>query len=280
MASLDRQVCFNELSFCDKDEYEDLISLFSNYAQTIKALKTKGFTGIRYEKGIVSLSMEDHRNIFDLQNDPIGRTLFSFILSTARNPYIDSESKEADIYLTKDYEVNVEDGWVEGQGFTAAYLLDTITISLSTHSKWDKSSYVIRNVKDYDESSSVINISTPESSNIDALNQFIEKRIPLKLDECTINPDKKHYKFRDDHGKDKLKLIWDKLRNCNYIVSAINSLEFNPTGREFIEKCFEDGKIHIRLVNSDAGYGLVIQTTGKNMRETIAIGDIIFQKYS
>ena len=26
-------------------------------------------------------------------------------------------------------------------------------------------------------------------------------------------------------------------------------------------------------------YGLVIQTTGKNMRETIAIGDIIFQKY-
>ncbi len=279
MASLDRQVCFNELSFFNKDEHEDLISLFSKYAKTIKALKTKGFTGVRYEKGIISLVKEDYRNIFELQNNPIGRTIFSFILSTARNPYIDSESNAAEKYITEDYEVNVEGNWVIGQGFTAAYLLDTIAISLSTHPKWDKTSYVIRNANNYEDSASVINISTSESSEETILNQFIKERIPLTLDRCTINPDKKHYKFRDDHGKDKLKLIWNRLRNCSYVISAINSLEFNPAGKEFIEKCFEDGKIHIRLVNSDAGYGLIIQTTGKNMRETIAIGNIIIQKY-
>lgn len=88
MDSFNRQVCFNELSFLDKDNNENSFLIFSNYAKTIKALKTKGFNGIRYEHGIASLDKENLRSIFDLRNDPNGRTLFNLILTTARNPYL------------------------------------------------------------------------------------------------------------------------------------------------------------------------------------------------
>lgn len=93
MDSFNRQACFNELSFLDKDDNEDLFLIFSNYAKTIKALKTKGFNGVRYEQGITSLVKENLRSIFDLRSNPNGRTLYAFILATARNPYISGRRK-------------------------------------------------------------------------------------------------------------------------------------------------------------------------------------------
>lgn len=279
MDSFNRQACFNELSFLDKDDNEDPFLIFSNFAKTIKALKAKGFNGIRYEHGIASLTKENLRSIFDLRNDPKGRTLFSLILATARNPYLDSDTQAEERYVNEDFEVKVNDAWCVGQGFTAAYLLDTIVISLCTHPKWEESSYVIRNIQDKRKTGQVLNVVTSESSETESIHLFIEQRTPLNLERCNILPEKKSCKFRDDHGSDKLESLWNRLRKCDFIISAINSLEFNPNGKEFIEKCFDDGKIHIRLVGSDAGYGMVIQTTGKNKRETTAIGETIIQKY-
>ena len=108
MDSFNRQVCFNELSFLDKDNNENSFLIFSNYAKTIKALKTKGFNGIRYEHGIASLDKENLRSIFDLRNDPNGRTLFNLILTTARNPYLDSDTQAEERYVNEDFEVKVQ----------------------------------------------------------------------------------------------------------------------------------------------------------------------------
>lgn len=279
MDSFNRQICFNELSTLDKAENEDMLLLFSNFAKAIKSLKQQGFSGVRYEQGITSLSNE-HRNIFELQRHPMGNTWFKFILSTARNPYIDPDTPAEERYVNEDFEVNINEEWAVGQGFTAAYLLDTIVISLATHPKWETSSFTIRNIKEKSIQGDVINTTSPQSSETDTIKFFVEQRTPLSLDKCETPPTKKSSKFRHDHGKDELMAVWKRLRNCEYIVSAINSLEFNPTGRNFVEQCFDNGTMHLRLVNSDAGYGMVIQTTGKSMRETIAIGEIITNKYS
>lgn len=181
MDSFNRQVCFNELSFLDKDNNENSFLIFSNYAKTIKALKTKGFNGIRYEHGIASLDKENLRSIFDLRNDPNGRTLFNLILTTARNPYLDSDTQAEERYVNEDFEVKVNDAWCVGEGFTAAYLLDTIVISLCTHSKWEESSYTIRNIQDERKTGQVLNVVSPESSEIEAIHLFIEQRTPLNL---------------------------------------------------------------------------------------------------
>lgn len=280
MDSFNRQACFNELSFLDKDDNEDSFLIFSDFAKTIKALKAKGFNGIRYEHGITSLTNENLRNIFNLRNDPKGRILFEIILATARNPYFDSDTEAEERYINEDFEVKVNETWCVGQGFTAAYLLDTIVISLSTHHKWEDPFYVVRNTQNKQDVGHVLNVVTSESLETETIQLFVEERTPLNLERCNILPEKKSCKFRNDHGSDKLILLWNRLRNCEFIISAINSLEFNPNGKEFIEKCFDDGKIHIRLVESDAGYGMVIQTTGRNKRETIAIGEFLMQKYS
>lgn len=280
MDSFNRQACFNELSFLDREDKEDSFLLFLNFAKTIKALKEKGFNGIRYECGITSLCDENLRNIFNLQNNPKSRTLFDIILATARNPYFESDSEAEERYIKENYEVKVNDTWCVGQGFTAAYLLNTMVISLCTHHKWEDPFYVVRNTKDKQDVGHVLNVVTSESLETKTIQLFLEKQTPLNLERCNILPEKKSCKFRKDHGRDKLISLWNRLRNCEFIISAINSLEFNPNGKEFIEKCFDDGKIHIRLVESDAGYGMVIQTTGKNKRETIAIGEFIMRKYS
>jgi len=40
--------------------------------------------------------------------------------------------------------------------------------------------------------------------------------------------------------------LWNRLRNCDFVIFAINSLEFNPNGKEFIE-----AEIQIRTVAMD-----------------------------
>ena len=99
MDSFNRQACFNELSFLDKDDNEDSFFIFSNFAKTIKALKAKGFSGIRYEHGITSLTNENLRNIFNLRNNPKGKILFERftekainIISTAQKEAADSQT--------------------------------------------------------------------------------------------------------------------------------------------------------------------------------------------
>lgn len=164
MDSFNRQACFNELSFLDKDNNEDSFLIFSNYVKTIKALKAKGFNGIRYEHGITSLAKEDLRSIFDLQSSPNGRILYDVILATARNPYIDSDTQAEERYINESFEVKIDNTWCVGQGFIAAYLLDTVVISLQTHSKWEELSYVIRNIQDKQTKGQVLNVVMPESS--------------------------------------------------------------------------------------------------------------------
>ena len=66
---------------------------------------------------------------------------------------------------------------------------------------------------------------------------------------------------------------------CPYVVSVINSLPFNSHERRFIKKIRGEGLIEIVLPWTDKGYGVVVQTTGRTMKETELIGKIIMEKY-
>lgn len=273
MNSINRQVCFNELSFFDKENDEDALKLFTKFAETIKGLTHLGFHGVKYEYGISSLSKESFRNIFDYEH----YSIFQYLVSTARSPYIDPDTEAEEKYVNNDYEVLIIDSWKDGEGFVAAYLLDTVAISLATHEKWQELSFTVRN-KQSNERGIVLNVCEPHLSEYNDLLKFIEDRTPIILQKCSILPEKKTFHVRDDHGIDKLRTLWKRLQNFPYVISVINSLEFNP-GKRWIEDCFDDGKIHIRLVDSDKGYGMVIQTTGKNLRETNAIAEILDREY-
>ena len=59
----------------------------------------------------------------------------------------------------------------------------------------------------------------------------------------------------------------------------INSLPFNSHERKFIKRIREEGLIEIVLPWTDKGYGVVVKTTGRTIKETEMIGRIIMEKY-
>lgn len=70
-----------------------------------------------------------------------------------------------------------------------------------------------------------------------------------------------------------------RLIRCPYVVGVINSLPFNSHERRFIKKIREDGLLEIVLPWTDEGYGVVVKTTGRTIKETEKIGRIITEEY-
>ena len=83
----------------------------------------------------------------------------------------------------------------------------------------------------------------------------------------------------DHHGNDKLEAFAKKLFKSEYVESVINNIDFSPKAIKLIKNIFPDGKIEVVLHWESAGYGMVIQTTGKNYRETEAIAKILEKEF-
>ena len=76
-----------------------------------------------------------------------------------------------------------------------------------------------------------------------------------------------------------LTAISKRLINSPFVRGVINSLPFNPKQKDPIKAVFDDGRIEFVLCQTDAGYGLVIQSTGRNLNETQRIAELLKQKY-
>lgn len=100
-----------------------------------------------------------------------------------------------------------------------------------------------------------------------------------ELIESDLQSKDKRISLRNDHGADILADFSKRLIKCPYVVGVINSLPFNSYERKFIRKIREDGLIEIVLPWTDKGYGIVVKTTGRTMKETEKIGKIIMEEY-
>ena len=69
------------------------------------------------------------------------------------------------------------------------------------------------------------------------------------------------------------------LVQCPYLVGIVNSLPYNPYECKFTKKVRENGLIEIVLPWTDKGYGIVVKTTGRTLRETEKIAEIIQEEY-
>ena len=85
--------------------------------------------------------------------------------------------------------------------------------------------------------------------------------------------------LRNDHGKDVLEDFSKRLVRCPYLIGVVNSLPYNPHERKFIKRVKENGLIEIVLPWTDKGYGIVIKTTGRTIRETEKIAEIIEEEF-
>ena len=101
---------------------------------------------------------------------------------------------------------------------------------------------------------------------------------PPELVRDLTPPKEKTIILKDDHGKDTLFSFSKKIVNSPFVKGVINSLPYNPHQSDPIKECFNDGKIEIVLVKTDPGYGIVVQTTGRNMQETERIAKLLQKK--
>lgn len=84
-------------------------------------------------------------------------------------------------------------------------------------------------------------------------------------------PASKSIRLRDDHGKDILQAFADQICHSPYVKGVINSLPFNPRRVKPILETHPNGLVEFVLTWTNAGLGICIQTTGRNLAETNSI---------
>ena len=271
------ELIFNELSLLDKpDNKYKAISILENFAKTCSAFKKEGFNKLRVESDFWTTIYFDKRNLIDFLQKIPSRTQQSLLRSFIRKPYIadDFISEADDKYVQNEYFY----GTFKVVGLAYAYLLNTMAVSLLTSPIWEETEIQVIERNDTSENQiSVKSASKPEHTI--SHKDWIENQKPITLLKTNKKPAEKEIKLRNDHGKDILKNFSKKLIKSEYVTRIINSLPFNPTETNFIHKIYPNGQIEIVLTDTDQGFGIIIQTTGRNLRETSKISNILENKY-
>ena len=107
-----------------------------------------------------------------------------------------------------------------------------------------------------------------------------EQAVLAQLPQADQDPATKNIHIAGDHhGNDKLKALAQRLVRSPYVESIPHSREHHPRQRNCVEKVYGDGRIDFVLTQEDKGYGLCIQTTGRNEMETACIAEHLARKY-
>jgi len=275
------ELIFNELSLPGNPENRFKgRNLMEKLLLTCKKAKEHNFDHLRLERDFLNYYIAENYQILNwLTDNLVGKTYKDLLLSLRIHPFIAEEDKTIENnYIANYYYLNAPQvkklHKKKTAGLAAAFLYKTLSISFKTDDIWDNE--FIELIENKEKIVSVNHISRPE--HLKAHHQWIQSKKPVELLESDILPAKKIINIRDDHGKDILTEFAKKLVKSPYVIKIINSLPFNPQEKNFIKKVHSDGKAEFVLNRTDKGYGLVVQTTGRDLRETEAIAKIINKK--
>ena len=278
------QICFNNLSIfplCTSNaEIEDRMD---KYILTLKSAGLHGIKKVRYAGDLTSVRLSDEYSVQDYCNTRIKENGAILVLSMATKPQVpEDDDNVLEDYLETKTSVLGDDETVEADGFNAAFCMGTYCIGFASDAFWTKLQYQIKvSNNGSDEQYVWYCVSVPEHyENVD-FQEWIEQRLPLDLQTSKLTPDKKPISLRDDHGKDKLMEHARNLLNSPYVESVLTSLPFNSFTKAYIDKQsdFAHGLIDVVLFWEDKGYCMRVKTTGRNIRETIAIAEFLSKRY-
>lgn len=200
-------------------------------------------------------------------------------------PFANEVLAESVKELHKYYYTNEEAGIQEEYciGLPTAYLKEKLTISLATNTCWNTSKIVFKEIINDDLETndvSVRNISDVTHLAEDDIEKELMYSGKLELkNRSKIPTDDDITLSGNHHGNKELKAFARKIFKNEYVESVINNIDFSPKEINFIKNIYSDGKIELVLHWESAGYGMVIQTTGKNYRETEAIAEILKKEF-
>ena len=252
----------NELSINERifDDYDNIKNLASVYRE----LKKYGFNACY-------LSSENYSFIVKtLKEDVKKRNLLQFVYSFFHAPYEDSDNvkRESNEYLSHEWTYDGNSCF----GLAMCGILDTISISMDSKI-WPGMITVNRD----DEKVDVRNAADLE--HIDYHSKWLESLKDIELVTTDIEWDRKKIHLRDDHGKDILEGFAKKIVKSPYVVSVVNSLEFHRYYKKLVYDMDSAGIVELVLYWTDPGYGIAVQTTGRNRKETEKIARILAEEF-
>lgn len=253
---------FNELSIESKESIsKDAVLAF---VKVYRAL-------LKYEITTCRIASEDNHKLHQMiQSMPDFLNIRNFYFSFFRSPYeSDKVEEEQDEYFEHEWLYNGK----SCIGLPLAVILNAAALSIYESDWSDAFVYVTKD-------------SIPDTVRNISLEQHVDIHIPQiqeseepELVESDLQIKEKKISLRNDHGADVLMDFSKRLIRCPYVVGVINSLPFNSHERRFIKKIREDGLLEIVLPWTDEGYGVVVKTTGRTIKETEKIGRIITEEY-
>ena len=277
------ELLFNELSItspsANKYDANEKMKIFS---ETVATARKKGFRNIRshYDSHQIELAgdyslynwltSKDVPEIF--RNNLYGMIVLPFI--SEDDEEIEAQFVEAN-YFFEDAANGISK--TECLGLVSAYLYETLSISLQSSNAWRKNSLSI-SVESIDHThiEAVRNVYSKGCFGVKVISDFVEQLGNVVLQETLIAPDTKNLHLSDHHGQKELKALWAKLKNSPFVIEG-RSTDWG--GKRFIRKVEKNGVLEIVLVDSEKQYALWVQTTGTNLRETKAIGEILENRF-
>lgn len=271
---------FNEISaLYPASSIFDAQSRMSEFLSLCKKAKKEGFNSCKvvnnFENTVLAATYTIHNWLNDAQ---INKDQKDFYFSFRNSPYENGIENQFDTfyYLDEPAEPNYNGYVVEGLMW--AKICNSLAVSFPVNDVWQK--HLINIELDQEperEKDNVNHIST--LIHFDSHKVFIESQKEPVLLPSGIKPSDKRIHLSDDHGKDKLYALAKKLVNCEYVTEIPQSLPNDSFGRSFIRDIHPNGRIDVTLIDEDAGYGMMVQTTGKTLRETQEIAKILKELY-
>lgn len=278
------ELLLNELSITpystDKYKANERMKLF---AETVAAARQKGFRNIRSHYASNQVKLSENYSLHDwLNNKEVSEVYRNSLYGMIVLPFINEEDEiiEAQYIEAEYYFEDNESGIAKTTclGLSSAFLYETLSISFSSHPIWDNITLAIIVEKDNHTSiENVFNISNLSSFDVPEIREFIENLGIITLIETELKQGDKKIHLADHHGKAELKVLSDQLKHNPYVIEMRST---NWGGKGFIRKIYKEGIIEIVLFKTQRQYALWVKTTGRNLRETKAIAEILEDKYS
>lgn len=252
-----------------------------------KKAHENGFAKIRFSKHFHEIDIAGGYTLHQWLNETNQRDHKNLILSARTFPFINSEDSWAeDEYLKYDYYFeNTEPLFERAEclGLAAAHIYDSLAISFQGSSIWESNIIAITKVNDQNllaDKVDVTNVFSGDCFSTKTVSLFIERIREVVLVSSPLQPAKKAIDLRSDHGKDVLNAFARRIIDSPYVHGIINSLPWNRRNSNFIRRVYPNGLIELVLYRTDKGFGMVIQTTGRNQRETEEIARLLEEEYT
>jgi hypothetical protein len=277
------ELAFNEISQTPllEDPYNANARMVL-FSESVAEARKMGFRNIRSHLSTNEIKLTTEYSfrdwMFDKNFPAVYRELFFDMFI---QPFLKEDDEIEDKYIEANYFFEDAENHIPKQeclGLTNAFLSETLAISFQSSFAWLKNKLIIVIEKGedfaYDE---VHHVYSKECFGQNSIDDFIESISNLNLVETDINPNDKKFHFTSHHGQQELNEFWNKIKNSPFVIEGI-SIEWG--GNSFYKRPQKDGKVDLVHLQSDRRYAMQIQTTGRNLRETVEIAKYLEEQYS